>query len=133
MIEAPTNEQKHNAIIVHGAQMLAKGRSVCRVIDQLRKRGMSDADIEQYWPMIQKQASELIRERRGRIRTMGLCWLFLGLSMLIGIAWSMVMYGALPLILLVGLIPLSYGIYLLQLPPTEEPSIEAPRFIGRGL
>jgi hypothetical protein len=38
-----------------------------------------------------------------------------------------------PFALLLGVIPLTYGIYLLRLSPTQEPSIEPPRLFGRDL
>lgn len=64
---------------------------------------------------------------------MGICWFAVGLTMLGGIVWSVTMHDTLPFILLVGAIPLAYGVYLLRLPSTEEPSIEPPRFFGRNL
>jgi hypothetical protein len=132
VIEAPTDSQKHAATIAHGAQLLAHGRPVASVADQLRKRGMSSSDIEASWAEIQSKRSQIIRDRRCRVRAMGLCWFTIGFSMLAGIVWSLIMHDILPLILLFGSIPLAYGIYLLRLPPTEEPSIDPPRFFGRN-
>lgn len=133
MIEAPANSQKHDTLISHGAQMLASGRSASSVIDQLKKRGMSAADVEKHWGDIQSRGTELIRLRHRRVRVMGACWLSIGLVMLAGIGWVMIMYRAFPFILLIGVIPLAYGIYLFRVPPTQEPSIESPSIFGRNL
>jgi hypothetical protein len=133
VIEAPTDSQRHDAVIAHGAQMFASGRSETSVRSELKKRGMSVADIETSWDGLRNRRDELIRARRRRTRLMGICWFSLGLTMLGGIAWSMLVHGVIPLILILGLIPLAYGIYLLRLPHDQEPSIEPPRIFGRNL
>ena len=133
MIEAPTDTQKHHAQIAHAAQLLASGRTAATVIGDLKKRGMSEKDIEASWADIQLCGKELIRVRRRRVRVMGFCWSGIGMSLLGGIVWSVIFYGAIPFILILGTIPLAYGIYLLRLPATEEPSIDPPNLFGREL
>ncbi len=133
VIEAPTNSQKRDALISHSANMLASGRSKERVFEELKKRGMSMTDIEASWDEIQNRGSECIRARCRKVRTMGLCWFFLGILMLGGMVWCLVFYGAIPFILVIGAIPLAYGIYLLRLAPTKDPSIDPPRIFGRDL
>ncbi len=64
---------------------------------------------------------------------MGICWFTLGLAMFGGIVWSVTIHDTLPFLLLFGAIPLAYGVYLLRLPPTAEPSMEPPRLFGRNL
>lgn len=113
--------------------MMANGSSVERVVHALKKRGLSASDISAHWPELEQRALKLTGERRRRVRTMGLCWLVLGLLMIGGMIWSWIMYGSLPLLLLVGIIPGSYGMYLLRLPATEEPSIKPPAIFGRNL
>lgn len=132
-MQAPTNSQRRNAIINHGAQMLAYGRSVVSVINELKKRGMTSTEIEESWPDVRNRGIELVRIRRRRVRTMGLIWLSLGITILGGIVWCVIMNDKFPFALLLGVIPLTYGIYLLRLSPTQEPSIEPPRLFGRDL
>jgi hypothetical protein len=113
--------------------MLAYGRSVVSVINELKKRGMTSTEIEESWPDVRNRGIELVRIRRRRVRTMGLIWLSLGITILGGIVWCVIMNDKFPFALLLGVIPLTYGIYLLRLSPTQEPSIEPPRLFGRDL
>ena len=133
MIETPSDSQKYNATILHAAQMLASGRLASSVQCELKKRGMEATEIEANWNEIKNQGNALISVRRRSLRLMGFSWLGLGLLMFSGIAWALSVHGVMPFILMFGIVPFAYGIYLLRLPPTQELSIEPPKLFGRNL
>ncbi len=119
--------------MAHGAQMLADGRSVEAVMADLKKRGMMPQEITEAWTRLRDLGIGIQRERRRRIRIMGICWLSLGGVMLGALVCLIILYGTLSFLLLFGFVPMAYGIYLLRLPPTREPTIDPPQIFGRGL
>ena len=113
--------------------MIANGRSTDTVINELKSRGMSSEEMETCWQIVESRGIELLKIRRRRLRQMGMVWAGIGSSLLIALVWSSIAHGSIPFILLIGLIPLAYGVYLFRLSPTEEPSIDPPNIFGRNL
>ncbi len=128
MIETPSQQQQIDSNIDHAAQLIAIGKSTASVANELRKRGLTPETIAEIFPKIEKRATTLIRSRSRRIKTQGLCWLIIGILPLLAFAWILIAHQAIAFFFLLGLIPLSYGIYLLCLTATREPDIEPPTF-----
>jgi hypothetical protein len=131
-IEIPTRDQIVAAGIQHAALLIAQGRHAATARSALQRAGMTPEEIEGAWPEIHRRATEAIREQGRRHRTAGWVWMITGLLLLAGFAWSGLVHGEWPIVLLIGAIAVAYGRYQLRLKPATEAGIEEPRIFGRG-
>lgn len=130
MIEEAPAGLRHAALLDAAARRLADGRLPESVRSDLRKRGATDEEIQDWWPEIENRYLAFRQARQRRLRFVGWCWLLIGLVIPGGLA---IYHGTVPLVMVLAVIPTWYGIYLLSHPIDREPSIEPPALFGRRL
>lgn len=130
-IEAPSPSQRFNAAIETGAQWLSLGQDPSIVAKKLSQLGVGIHELQEIWPDIHARRNKITHSRLMRHRISGICWLATGTAMITGLAWSVIIHQTFAWILLIGLIPLTYGLYLLVLPAHSEPTVNPPNFFGR--
>jgi hypothetical protein len=132
-IDGPSAAQIRRAALQAAALHLANGDSPQQVRHELARRRLSVDEILDHWPAVELAAADIRTQRRRRHRVFAGCWILIGLAMLATFAWAALFYHATPILFLFGLIPVCYGLHLLRLSPTPQPSLDPPKFFGRTL
>lgn len=132
-IDGPSAAQVRRAALHAAAQHLADGAPPRQVRQELSRRRISHDEILDHWPAIESAAADIVTQRRGHLRALAAGSILLGAAMLAAFAWTAVVQHSIPILLLTGVMALTYGAHVLRRATGPQPSLDPPKFFGRKL